>query len=139
MPQPIQYDAAHLDLSSRFYSATWNSASPAAAAETTIATLTLAGDLAVTQGVYLLGFCAFTMGTNGVSATLKIRRTNTSGATIATSGATLGVATGIYQPAILGVDPNPVPNTTVYVLTLTIGSGSAASTVTTANLIAVEV
>jgi hypothetical protein len=139
MPQPIQYDSAHLDLSARFFNSIVVAASPAAATETTIATLTLAGDLAIGTGVYLFGWAAFTMGTNGVGATMKIRRTSTAGTTIASSGITLGVATGIYQPAIMGIDPNPVPNTTVYVLTLTIASGSAASTVSAVNLTAVAV
>jgi hypothetical protein len=139
MPQPIQYDSAHLDLSARFFNSTVVAASPAAATETTIATLTLAGDLAIGTGVYLFGWAAFTMGTNGTGATMKIRRTSTAGATIASSGITLGVATGIYQPAIMGIDPNPVPNTTVYVLTLTIANGSAASTVSAVNLTAVAV
>jgi hypothetical protein len=139
MPQPIQYDSAHLDLSARFFSSAVVAASPALAAETTICTLTLAGDLAIGTGVYLFGWAAYTMGTSGTGATMKIRRTNTSGATIVTSGITLGVATGIYQPAIMGFDPNPVPNTTVYVLTLTIANGSAASTVSACELIAVAV
>jgi hypothetical protein len=139
MPQPIQYDSAHLDLSARFFSSSVVAGTPALAAETTICTLTLVNDLAIGTGVYLFGWCAFTMGTSGTGATMKIRRTSTAGTTIVTGGITLGVATGIYQPSIMGLDPNPVPNTTVYVLTLTIQAGGAASTVSAAQLTAVAV
>ncbi len=139
MPQPIQYDAAHLDLSARFISSSTVSASPATNAETTIATLTLAGDLGIQTGVLLIAQCSFTAGTSGTAATMKIRRTNTSGATIVTSGATTVVATQVYQPTLLGIDPNPVPNTTVYVVTLTITGGAATSTVSAVNVIAVPI
>jgi hypothetical protein len=139
MPQPIQYDSAHLDLSARFFSSSTVAASPSAATETTICTLTLVNDLALVTGVFLWAQCSFTMGTSGVSATMKIRRTNTSGATIVTTGATTGVAAALYNPSIVGIDPNPVPNTTVYVVTLTIGSGAATSTVSAVNLIAIAV
>jgi hypothetical protein len=138
-PQPIQFDAAHLDLSPRIFHSQTVAASPAAATETTICTVTIANDLAVTKGVYLFGWCAFTMGTSGVSATLKLRQTDTSGTTIRTSGAVTGVAAALYNPAILGVDTAPGSAVQVYVLTLTIGSGGAVSTVSAASLVALVV
>jgi hypothetical protein len=139
MPQPIQYDAAHLDLSARFFSSSVVAASPATNAETTICTLTLTNDLAIQTGVLLIAQCSFTAGTSGTAATVKIRRTNTSGATIVTSGATTAVATQVYQPTLLGIDPNPVPNTTVYVVTLTVTGGAATSTVSAVNMIAIPI
>lgn len=139
MPQPINYDAAHLDLSSRYFASAAVVASPAAAAETIICSLTLSGDLAIVEGVYLWGWAAFTMGTNGVSANLKIRRTDTSGQTVAASGAVTGAAAALYAPAIVGLDAQVTLNAQVYVLTLTCASASAASTVSACQLTAVVV
>jgi hypothetical protein len=138
-PQPIQYDAAHISLASRFFHSETVAASPAAATETTICSVTIGGDLAVTQGVYLFGSCAFTAGTNGVGATLQIRQTNTSGSSLASSGAVTIVATNLYAPTIFTIDTAPGSTTQVYVMTLTIASGSAASTVSQARLAALVV
>lgn len=139
MPHPIQYEAAAIDLGSRFFVSTTVAASPAAAVETTICTLTVTGDIATSDGVYLFGWCAFTMGTSGTAATIKIRQTSTAGATVATSGATTGVAAALYNLSILGLDVLASVVSQVYVLTLTIAAGAAASTVSAAGLIAVAV
>jgi hypothetical protein len=137
MPQPIQVSGEHVDLGPRIAFSKTVTGSPALAAETIICTSSALGDLAVSTGVLIVGWCAFTMGTSGVSATLKIRQTNVAGATVATSGATLGVATGIYNPSIVGIDAAPVLPGQLYVLTLTIGSGAATSTVSAAGIIAI--
>lgn len=129
MPRPLTSGAAQIDLSQRHFYTETVAASPAAAAETTIATLTLSGDLAVAQCVALYGYAAFTAGTNGVGATLKIRQTDTSGTTIKTSGAVTVVAASLYDRFISGMDEAPGSVNQVYVLTLTVASGSAASTV----------
>jgi hypothetical protein len=139
MPQPIQYDAAHLSLASRFFHSETVVASPTDNTETIIASVTIGGDLAVTQGVYLLGFAAFTAGTNGVGATLQIRQTNASGSSLVSSGAVTVVATKLYAPAVFTIDTAPGSSTQVYVMTLTIASGSAASTVSQARLAALVV
>lgn len=136
MPAPIQYSAEHIDLGPRFFYSETVAGSPAAASETTICTVTISGDLAFSQGVLLEGWFSFTVGTSGVSATVKIRRTNTSGSTIVTTGALTVTAANLYQYDIRGVDEAPTLPGQVYVLTLTVGSGAAASTVSAAALTA---
>jgi hypothetical protein len=139
MPQPIQYDAAHLSLASRFFHSETVAASPPDSTETIIASVAIGGDLAVTQGVYLFGWCAFTAGTNGVGATLQIRQTNASGSSKVSSGALTVVATKLYAPSVFTIDTAPGSATQVYVMTLTIASGSAESTVSQARLVALVV
>jgi predicted permease len=139
MPQTIQYDAAHIALASRFFYSTTVAASPAAATETTICSVAIGGDLAVTQGVYLLGFAALTAGTNAVGATLQIRQTNTSGTSKVSTDAVTVVATKLYALTVVTIDLAPATTTQVYVLTLTMASGSAESTVSQARLVAVVV
>lgn len=134
MPVPIQYGGAAVDLSPRHKRTSTVTGSPAAAAETIIATLSLTNDVAVMSGIIVYGYCAFTAGTSGVSATLKLRQTDTSGTTLKTSGAVTVVAASLYDRAIVGFDASPVMPTQVYVMTLTIGSGSAASTVSAVEL-----
>jgi hypothetical protein len=134
MPAPIDYSSALVDLSQRFQGSSTVVASPAAAAETIIASLTLAdfGNLTVISGVRLHGFAAFTVGTNGVSANLRIRQTDASGTIVKATGAVIAVATNLLAMNVLGLDAAPGIGT--YVLTLTVGSGSAASTVSAVHL-----
>lgn len=136
-PVPISLSAAGVDLSPRLQQTKAVTASPTDATETIIATLTLVGDIAVVSGIALFGWAAFTAGTNGVSATLKLRRTNASGTTVASSGAVTAVAASLYGPSILGFDTGPTMPGQVYVLTLTVGSASAGSTVSAVELLAV--
>lgn len=142
MTEPIQVSAAHVDLSPRIFKSTTVAASPAAAAETIVCSLTIAGDLATIAGVYLFGFAAFTVGTNGVSVNAQIRRTNAAGTVVVASGITnegVTAATQLGTRTLLGFDAfSPAP-AAVYVLTLTVGSGSAESTVSAATLVAVVV
>lgn len=135
-PAPIRETAAGIDLSPRFFNTQVVAASPALAAETVIATLTTSGDIASIAGVYLLGWAAFTIGTSGVSSQLRIRQTNTSGTVVVDSGAvTAGVAaTKIETLDAQGFDASPVLPGQVYVLTLQIASGAAASTVSAVSL-----
>lgn len=137
MPQPIHNNVIFEDLSARFLSTQTVTGSPAAGSETIVATLTIANfnDIAVVTGVQLRAWAAFTVGTNGVTATLKLRQTDASGSTIATSGATTVVATNLLEMSIQGFDA--APGIGKYVATLTIGSGSAASTVSAVNLSAI--
>lgn len=138
-PLPIQYDAARLDLSPRVFRSTTVAGSPAAAAETTVCTLTCTGDIAVIAGIVLIGWYSVTAGTNGVSLVTKLRRTDTSGATVATSGAITAVAASLYTQSIVGFDTGPTMPGQVYVMTLTVASASAASTVSAAGLVALVV
>ena len=139
MPQPIRYDSTSLDLTKRFQVYKTVDASPAAASETVIATLTLASfaDISVVSGIQVSGWCAFTVGTSGASATLKVRQTNVAGATVVTSGVTTGgIAAGnLCIMDVEGFDAGAGASS--YALTLTIGSGAAASTVSALMLRAI--
>ena len=136
MPQPIRESVSSIDLSTRFVSTTTVGASPTDNTETVIGTLTIAGfgDLYVTSGIRLRGWAAFTVGTSGVSANLKIRQTSVSGTTVAATGAVTETAANLDELTVLGTDA--APGVKVYVLTLTIASGAAASTVSALQLAA---
>ena len=129
MPQPITEASSRIDLSQRFQVTTTVGASPAAGSETIIGTLTITdfGNLAVTSGILLRGWCSVTIGTSGVSHNLRIRQTNVSGTVIAATGALTATAGNLYAPDVVGFDSGAGVGT--YVLTLTVGSGAAASTV----------
>lgn len=131
MPIPIHIDASGVDLSSRFFFTNAITGSPALAAETVVATLTPTGDIAVTKGVFLFGGVAFTVGTSGTAVTYRIRQTALAGAVVFTSGAvTSGItAAGLVNESVQGVDTAPVMPGQVYVLTLQVTAGAAASTV----------
>lgn len=139
MAAPFQQSAAVLDLSPRIFRSATVAASPAAATETIIASLTLNQDIAITTGVLLIGWAAFTAGTNAVGGQLKIRRTDASGSTVKDSGAVTVVATKLYSPDIVAFDAFQAAPGQVYVLTLTMASGSAESTVSAVTLIAIAV
>lgn len=128
-PEPIRVDSVAIDLSNRFQQYKTVDASPSAGTETVIATLTLANfkDIAIVSGVQLDGWAAFTVGTSGVSANLRIRQTNSSGTIIAATGATTVTAANLVEMSVKGFDAGA--GVGVYVLTLTVGSGAAQSTV----------
>lgn len=140
-PQTIQVGGAGVDLSPRLFTSTTVAASPAGASETTICTLTVSNALVMGSGILLFGSAAFTVGTNGTAVTMKIRRTDTSGATIFSSGATTAgvAAAALMQQDVQGLDTAVTLPGQVYVLTLTVTGGSAASTVSAANLIALVI
>lgn len=135
---PERLDARGVNLSSRIVASTTVVASPAAGSETIICSVTMPSDLRTFTGVVLLGWAAFTVGTSGISADLKIRQTGTSGTTIADSGAVTVAAGDLYSPAILGEDTAPAAGQ-IYKLTLTVGSGAAESTVSAVGLVAISV
>lgn len=141
MPQPIQYDAAHINLSSRIFTSNTVTGSPATNAETIVCTVTTSGDIAALAGCILMFACSYTVGTSGASARYRLRQTNTSGSTVYDSGAcTSGISAGtLVTENIQGFDASPVLPGQVYVLTLTIGSGAATSTVSAANGIVIVV
>ena len=129
--EPIHGTNLGLDLTPRQMIYTTVDASPSAGTETVIATLTIPNfsNISVVSGVRLSGWAAFTVGTSGVSAQLRIRQTNVSGTVKANTGVlTGGVAAGnLLAQDVEGFDSGAGVGT--YVLTLTIGSGAAASTV----------
>jgi hypothetical protein len=136
MPVPIAETASGIDLSPRFVSSTAIVGSPSAATETIIAQISVVTDQVLRSGVLLRGFAAFTVGTSGTATTLRLRQTNVSGTVIATTGAlTGGVAAGnLVADTILGVDTSPAATGQVYVLTLQVTGGAAASTVSAVEL-----
>lgn len=138
MTEPITTTAVGLDLSSRVVASTAVVASPADATETIIASVTLPKGLTIVAGVALVCQAAFTVGTNGVSALLRVKQTNTSGAVKATSGAITETAANLDSSTIVGFDTAPADGQ-VYKATLTLASASAASTVSAVTLVAIVV
>ena len=138
MPDTIQLSGNRVDLSGRVADSTTVVASPAAAAETIICSLALPAfnQAAVISRVFLQGWAAFTVGTNGTAVTLRIRQTNVSGTVIVTTGALTG---GIAAAALVAQDvsgSDATPGVGTYVLTLQVTGGSAASTVSATQLLA---
>lgn len=140
MPATLTRNSQSDDLSARFPSTTVVVASPTAAAETIIATLTIPnfGNLAVVSGVQVFGWAAYTVGTSGTAVTLKIRQTSVSGTTVVSTGALTKTAANLYTDDVQGVDTAP-PTGGVYELTMQVTNGAAASTVSAVYLGAVIV
>lgn len=136
MPLPIQQSAAALDLSPRVQTTKTVVGSPATNAETIIASLTLAGDIAVVSGIELLGWAAYTVGTSGTATTLRLRQTNASGTVVATTGALTGgiAAAALVAQDVDGFDAAPTMPGQVYVMTLQVTAGAAISTVSAVYL-----
>ena len=109
-------------------------ASPSAGAETVIATLAGVTTDAPSRHVDLDGWAAFTVGTSGVQAQLRIRQTSGSGTVVANSGLTTVVAGNLVSLYVAGFDAPGDVSAMTYVLTLTIGSGAATSTVSACKL-----
>lgn len=139
MPDPERISGAAVDLSPRVFKSATVAASPSAAAETVVCTLTIPSDVQANAGVLVMGNVAVTIGTSGVSLNLKLRQTGTSGTTLYATGATTVVAAQLKEIGAIAFDTAPVLPNQVYVITLTIGSGAAASTVSAAQLVAVVI
>lgn len=135
-PGAILVNSGHVDLSTRFQNTTTVVASPSANTETTIASITITNNVSLAKGIQLYGWAAFTVGTSGVSANLRIRQTNTSGSVIVATGAQTVSAGNLLETGCQGFDSAAVIPGQTYVLTLTIGSGAAASTVSAVQLVA---
>lgn len=137
MPVPIQYSAAAMDFSSRVANNATVVGSPAAGSITSVCALTFPnfGNLTNVTGVYMEGTVSFTAGTNAISALMQIRQTGTAGAVIASTGAVTVVAASLYSLSVQGVDLTPLA-AGVWIIALTMGSGSATSTVSAVSLFA---
>jgi hypothetical protein len=124
------------DISPRMVFSTTIAASPGGAAEVTIASLTVTANAAVMSGVVLVGWAAFTIGTAGVSCRLRIRQTGLTGTVVADTGVvTRGISAGaLTNEDVMGVDTASALPGQVYVLTLAVGSATAASTVSSVFL-----
>lgn len=129
MPQPIQQNAAGIDLSGRFYNSTAISASPSANAETIVAQLSITDSLVIAQGIWLAGCVAWTVGTSGTASTIRLRQTNVSGTVIASTGAVTTAAASLRYHNLFAIDTAAVLPNQTYVLTLQVTNGAAASTV----------
>lgn len=136
--EPISRSGLSVDISPRFLVSTTVAASPTAATETTIATVTLPSNVAVVSSVILMGYASFTVGTSGTAVRLRIRQTNTSGQTVADTGAVTGGITAANLVTLNngGQDASSAAGQ-VYVLTLTVTGGAAASTVSNVQLLAI--
>lgn len=139
MPAPYQQNATVLDLGPRVYRSGTVAASPADDTETVIATLTVTPDLAYTKGVVVQGFAAFTVGTDGTSFALRVRKTSVAGSVLKSTGLIGATAADLAAPGILAFDTGPTLPNQVYVLTLTVTAASAASTVSAVELFATVV
>ncbi len=138
-PQPTRILGDAIDLAPRVARSATVVASPADATETIIASVTINRDLDVGLGIMVKGFAAYTVGTAGVSGNLRIRRTNVAGTIVKATGALTVVATELHAPSILALDTGIATAGAVYVLTLTVASASAASTVSAVELIALVI
>lgn len=136
MPVPIQFTAAGLDLSSREGDTATVVASPQDATETIVASLSLPTDVVVEHGVLLIGFAAFTIGTNGTAFNLRIRQTDTSGTVVKATGAENGTAAQLRSRTLVGLDTAPGSHGQVYVLTLTVTGATVESAVSAVELAA---
>jgi hypothetical protein len=141
--EPITRNALGLDLSGRFFFTTTVVASPAAAAETIIAQLAaIPSNITAVTGVDLSGWAAYTVGTSGTAVRFRIRQTNVAGTVVGDTGALTGSQHGA---AILsaddceGFDAAPTLPGQVYVLTMQVTAGAAASTVSATKLRAIIV
>ena len=131
---PITSSAAGLDLSPRFFKTTTVAASPSAATITIVASLTIDAELAVQECAMLWAYGSYTVGTNGVSVLLQIRKTDASGTVIGTTGAVTATAAELGSLSLQGLDTSPTLPNQVYVLCATVASGSAASTFSAVQL-----
>jgi len=139
LPNVIGLSGAGLDLSPRVVTSQTVAASPSAATETTICTITLPTNIAI-NSVLLFGWAAFTVGTSGTACNLRFRRTDTSGTILAATGATTGgiAAANLVDMNVQALDTAPA-SAQVYVLTLTVTAGAAASTVSGCSILALAV
>lgn len=138
---PVRFAGESVDLSKRVLESTAVVASPAAAAETVIGQLTVAEPEAVLAGIVLFGWAAFTVGTSGTAAQLRLRRGGVAGTLLAASGAVTGgiAAAGLVTMGIQGLDTAPVLPNQLYSLTLQVTAGAAASTVSAVSVIALAI
>lgn len=129
MPQyvPIRYGGDVIDLSKRFAFSTTVAASPSGSSETTIASLSIPSGVEITTGVLLEAWFALTYGTSAASITTKLKRGTTQ---LVSSGiVTAGVAAAALDERNVAYVDTAATDGATYNLTITIGSGAAASTV----------
>ena len=142
MPAPFTQSNYQEDQSPRIATSVTVVASPAAAAETIIASVSLASllDMPVASGILLFGWAAYTVGTSGTAVQLRIRQTSVGGALVtgADTGAVTAAATNLREQSCIGYDLAPVAGG-LYKLTMQVTSGAAASTVSAVTFTAIAV
>lgn len=112
-------------------------ASPADDTETVVVTTQPFNPPVDSDIVFLFAFLAFTVGTDGVSAKVNIRRGSLVGGTlISSTGAVTIAAADLGTLVCFGVDRPGAVDNMKYSATLTVASGSAASTVSNAVIFA---
>ena len=138
MGTPIRFTGVDVDLTSRFAVTTTVVASPAAAAETIIAQVNSPSGFRAAEQVWVDGWAAFTVGTSGTAVRLRLRETNVSGTVVGDTGALTGgvAAANLLAQDVAGLDTATVG---VYVLTLQVTAGAAASTVSAVRLTVVTI
>jgi hypothetical protein len=122
-----------------FYSTFAVTGSPAAAAETVVATLSGVDLRYSDQVIKLSGSINFTVGTSGNAATLRLRRDSLTGTQVGTSQ-TLPVTEVVATDTVIGAiyasdQPGNVAGAT-YVMTLQVATAAATSTVNNVNITA---
>lgn len=135
----IGFDGARVNFQSAIFQSSAIVASPAAAAETIVAQVTLPVQLRADQTVLLFGMVAYIVGTSGTAGTVRLRRTSVGGTLIASTGALVVAATNPVAPIILAPDAPGAVSNQVYVLTLQVTAGAAVSTVSAVALYALAV
>jgi hypothetical protein len=138
MPVPIKQTLRDHDLTPRVYHTETVVASPAAAAETIIASVQVTDDVSFMAGVLVIGWAAFTVGTAGVSAQLRVRQTAVNGTLVVAGAAVTETAANLDNGTVVGFDAAPAAGQ-VYKLTLTVASANAASTVSAVELVAIAI
>lgn len=135
---PVSLQGTAIGFAKRAYQSSVIVGSPALAAETIICQVTATENEQVAVGVFLFGSMAYTVGTSGTSARYRLRQTGLAGNVIYDSGATTAgiAATNLVTQMVCGVDTASVLPNQIYVLTLQVGAGAAASTVSATNLLA---
>lgn len=139
----ISLGGAGVDLSARVAKTSNIIASPSGSSETVVAT-TPAFDPSIpfAAGVILFAEIAYTLGTSAASCRVRIRQgTGTSGSVIYDTGAQTGghnTATQLVSDSAGGFDSAPAAGQQ-YSVTLTVGSGAAASTVSAVSLVAIAI
>lgn len=139
MPSQIEWAGQGVDFTGRIAQSTAIVASPSAAAETIIASVTIPANVPVISGVILFGWAAYTVGTNGTTVQLQIRQTSVGGSSIAATGNLSGSQHGaaiLSADDVGGFDSAPAAGQ-VYKLTMQVANGSATSTVSAVQFVAV--
>lgn len=133
-PQPIQQNAASLDLSTRFFQSKTVSASPPDDTITVVASVAVPQNLVIAAGAQLWAWFALTIDGDGSGLTVELRKTNAAGAVVATSGDVPVSAGDSTAFSINGFDTTPSTPGQVYALCVTVQDASGASTVSAVSL-----